>query len=138
VAGGTANDPGGVVVSDRRRSIDIESFRHSNPIPAASRIGPLLASSVITPRFPHSTEVPDDIVTQVENLFAHIGEILAAAGAGWEHVIKLEFTVPSLDDRAVINGPYLERFPDAASRPARHTSVGTAQAQCSFWAYVPD
>lgn len=121
-----------------RRSIDIASFRHSNPIPAASRIGPLVASSVITPRFPNSTEVPDDIAGQVENLFAHMGAMLAAAGAGWEHVIKLEFSVPSLDDRAVINGPYLERFPDPASRPARHTSVGTSQAQCAFWAYVPD
>lgn len=121
-----------------RRSIDIESFRHSNPIPAASRIGPVLASSVITPRFPNSTEVPDDIATQVENLFAHMDAILAAAGAGWEHVVKLEFSVPSLDDRAAINGPYLARFPDTDSRPARHTSVGTSQAQCTFWAYVPD
>lgn len=125
-------------MSAERRSIEIDSFRHANPIPAASRIGPLLASSIITPRFPNSSEVPDDIATQVDNLFAHIEQILIAAGAGWEHVIKLEFTVPSLDDRAVINGPYLERFPDAASRPARHTSVGTAQAQCTFWAYVPD
>lgn len=121
-----------------RHSIEIESFRHSNPIPAASRIGPMIASSVITPRFPNSTETPDDIATQVDNLFAHIGAVLIAAGAGWEHVIKLEFSVPSLDDRAIINGPFLERFPDPASRPARHTSVGTAQAQCTFWAYVPD
>jgi enamine deaminase RidA (YjgF/YER057c/UK114 family) len=93
---------------------------------------------VITARFPNSTEVPDDTATQVENLFHHIGEMLAAAGAGWEHVIKLEFSVPCLDDRAIINGPYLERFPDPASRPARHTSVGTPNAQCTFWAYVPD
>ncbi len=125
-------------MSAPRRSIEIDSFRHTNPIPAASRIGPMIASSVITPRFPNSTEMPDDIETQVENLFAHIGAILQAAGAGWEHVIKLEFTVPSLDDRAVINGPFLERFPDPGSRPARHTSVGTAHAQCTFWAYVPD
>ncbi len=121
-----------------RRSIEIGSFRHSNPIPAASRIGPMIASSVITPRFPNSTDVPDDVATQIDNLFAHIGAILDAAEAGWEHVIKLEFTVPSLDDRAIINGPFLERFPDPESRPARHTSVGTAQAQCTFWAYVPD
>jgi enamine deaminase RidA (YjgF/YER057c/UK114 family) len=128
----------GWLVSAERRSIDIESFQHSNPIPSASRIGPMIASSVITPRLPNSTEVPDDIGTQVENLFHHIGEMLAAADAGWEHVIKLEFSVPSLDDRAIINGPYLERVPDPASRPARHTSVGTPTAQCTFWAYVPD
>jgi 2-iminobutanoate/2-iminopropanoate deaminase len=133
-----ASSTGDALVSAERRSIDIESFEHANPIPCASRIGPMIASSVITARFPNSTEIPDDTATQVENLFHHIGEMLAAAGAGWEHVIKLEFSVPSLDDRAVINGPYLERFPDPASRPARHTSVGTPNAQCTFWAYVPD
>jgi 2-iminobutanoate/2-iminopropanoate deaminase len=121
-----------------RRSIDIDTFQHANPIPCASRIGPLIASSVITSRDPGATTVPDDIESQVANLFHHMGAMLAAAGAGWEHVIKLEFTVPSLDDRAVINVPYLERFPDPTSRPARHTSVGSSQAQCTFWAYVPD
>ena len=122
----------------QRRSIDIDTFRHSNPIPSVSRIGPMIASSVITPRDPGAETVPDDIGSQVANLFEHIGAMLAAAGAGWEHVIKLEFSVPSLDERAVINVPYLERFPDPASRPARHTSVGTSQAQCTFWAYVAD
>ncbi len=32
-----------------RRSIEIESFSHQNPIPAATRIGPLLVSSIIPP-----------------------------------------------------------------------------------------
>ena len=122
-------------MSTERRSIDVESFQHANPIPCVSRIGPMIASSVITARFPNSTEIPDDMATQVDNLFHHIGEMLAAAGAGWEHVIKLEFSVPSLDDRAIINGPYLERFPDPASRPSRHTSVGHPNAQGPFWAY---
>lgn len=121
-----------------RRSIDIESFQHANPIPSACRIGPMIASSVITARDPGRTTVPDDIESQIDNLFHHMGEMLDAAGAGWEHVIKLEFSVPSLDDRAKINVPYLERFPDPDSRPARHTSVGAVTAQCTFWAYVPD
>ena len=121
-----------------RRSIDIASFQHANPIPSASRIGPMIASSVITPRDPGATTVPADIESQLANLFHHIGEMLAAADAGWEHVIKLDFWVPSLDDRAKINVPYLERFPDPESRPARHTSIGGSQAQCVFWAYVPD
>jgi 2-iminobutanoate/2-iminopropanoate deaminase len=121
-----------------RRSIDIETFQHSNPIPCASRIGPMIASSVIVGRDPGSDHVPDDIAMQVENLFTHMGAMLEAAGAGWEHVIKIDFWVPSLDDRATINVPYLERFPDPASRPARHTSIGATTAQCTFWAYVPD
>ena len=35
-----------------RTSIETDSFRHANPIPAASRIGPLLVSSIIGPRDP--------------------------------------------------------------------------------------
>jgi 2-iminobutanoate/2-iminopropanoate deaminase len=122
----------------QRRSIDIESFRHSNPIPGACRIGPMIASSVIIGRDPDSTSVPDDVESQIANLFAHMGELLREAGAGWEHVIKIDFSVPSLDDRAAINVPFLEHFPDPGSRPARHTTAGASVAQCAFWAYVVD
>lgn len=121
-----------------RRSIDIESFQHSNPIPGACRIGPLIASSVIVGRNPGETVVPDDVGAQVANLFAHMGEMLRAADASWDDVIKIDFAVPSLDDRAAINGPYLQHFPDPDSRPARHTSAGSPTAQCTFWAYVAD
>ena len=121
-----------------RCSIHIASFQHSNPIPGACRIGPMIASSVIVGRNPGETVVPDDVEVQIANLFHHMGEMLRAAGAGWEHVIKIDFAVPSLDDRAAINGPFLDHFPDPDSRPARHTSAGSPNAQCSFWAYVTD
>jgi enamine deaminase RidA (YjgF/YER057c/UK114 family) len=125
-------------MSDQRRSIEVDSFRHSNPIPSACRIGPMIASSVIIGRNPGEQVVPDDIESQVANLFHHMGEMLRVAGAGWEHVIKIDFAVPDLDDRAAINAAYLARFPDPASRPARHTSAGAPNAQCTFWAYVTD
>ena len=121
-----------------RRSIDIESFRHSNPIPGACRIGPMIASSVIIGRDPGSTTVPDAVASQIANLFSHMGELLREAGAGWEHVIKIDFSVPTLDDRAAINVPFLEHFPDPSSRPARHTTAGASVAQCAFWAYLDD
>jgi enamine deaminase RidA (YjgF/YER057c/UK114 family) len=121
-----------------RRSIEIDTFHHVNPIPSACRIGPMIASSVIIGRNPGETVVPDDVATQVANLFLHMGEMLRTAGARWEHVIKIDFTVPSLDDRAFINEAYLAHFPDPASRPARHTSAGSPNAQCAFWAYVTD
>jgi enamine deaminase RidA (YjgF/YER057c/UK114 family) len=119
-----------------RRSIHIDSFQHSNPIPGACRIGPMIASSVIVGRNPGETVVPDDIESQIANLFSHMGEMLREAGAGWEHVIKIDFSVPSLDDRPAINRPFLDHFPDPDSRPARHTSAGSTNAQCTFWAYV--
>ena len=125
-----------------RRSFDIASMPHGNPIPAVTRIGPLVVSSVIAGRNPATTatsaEVPEALADQLENLFHHAGEILAAAGAGWEHVVRMNFFLPSLDDRAALNVPWLRHFPDPASRPTRHTQVGSAPyAQCDLWAYVP-
>ena len=101
-----------------RRSFDIESMQHSNPIPAVTRLGPLVVSSVIASRDPGSTTVPDTIEGQLANLFHHVGEMLTAAGAGWEHVVKMTFYLPSLDLRAELNEPWVAHFPDPASRPA--------------------
>ena len=67
------------------------------------------------------------------------GEMLRAAGADWRHVARMNFFLPSLDQRSALNGPWVEHFPDPASRPARHTEVvhGPA-AKCDFVAYVTD
>ena len=124
-----------------RRSIDIESFRHTNPIPAASRVGPLLASSVIAARDPGRGHIPDDVEAQLANLFHHVGEMLEAAGADWRHVVKMNFYVPDIAVRDAINGPWAERFPNPESRPARHTQVAPASGpavSCDFLAYVDD
>jgi 2-iminobutanoate/2-iminopropanoate deaminase len=123
-----------------RRSIEIEGFHHANPIPAASRVGPLVASSVVAARDPGSDRVPDDAESQIANLFQHVGAMLTTAGADWRHVVRMNFFVPDLAVRALINKPWLERFPDAGSRPARHTQVAADQSSvsCDFLAYVDD
>ncbi len=124
-----------------RRSIEIASFQHTNPIPAASRVGPLLASSVIAPRDPGSERVPKEVDTQLANLFHHVGEMLEAAGAEWRHVAKMTFFVADSAVREAINGPWTEHFPDPASRPARHTQVLPTAGRavtCEFLAYVDD
>jgi 2-iminobutanoate/2-iminopropanoate deaminase len=124
-----------------RQSIEIASFQHANPIPAASRIGPLLVSSVIAPRNPEGTDIPDDVGAQLENLFHHVGEMLTAAKADWRHVAKMNFYVADGAIRDAINGPWLEHFPDADARPARHTQVLPTAGRfvtCDFLAYVDD
>ena len=124
-----------------RRSIEIEGFGHVNPIPAASRVGPLLVSSIIPARDPGSERIPDDVESQLANLFHHVGAILAAAGADWRHVAKMTFYVPDLALREAINGPWAERFPDPGSRPARHTQIapgGAKVVSCDFLAYVEE
>ena len=112
---------------------------HDNPIPAITRLGPLVVSSIIAARDPGTKDVPDSLADQLDNLFHHAGEMLAAAGAGWEHVVRMNFFLPSLDDRKSLNEPWLRHFPDTESRPTRHTQVGSAPyAQCDVWAYVAD
>ena len=123
-----------------RRSIEIEGFRHANPIPAASRVGPLLVSSVIAARDPASDTIPDDAEAQIANLFRHVDAILQEAGADWRHIVRMNFFVPDISVRPLLNRPWLEHFPDADSRPARHTQVTTdhAAVSCEFLAYVED
>ena len=125
-----------------RRAIEIDGLTHENPIPAASRVGPLIETGIIAPRDPGSGQLPTTLEAQVENLFTHIGAILEAAGADWRHVAKIEFFVGDLAARAAINGPWLQRFPDPASRPARHTqkvdTSGGVLVSCVFTAYVDE
>jgi 2-iminobutanoate/2-iminopropanoate deaminase len=123
-----------------RRAIEIEGFHHANPIPGASRVGPLLASSVIAARDPGSDRVPEDADAQIANLFHHVEEMLRTAGADWRHVVKMNFYVPDIKMRSAINAPWLERFPDADSRPARHTQADADRTDCAcdFLAYIED
>jgi 2-iminobutanoate/2-iminopropanoate deaminase len=124
-----------------RTSVETDSFRHANPIPAASRIGPLLVSSIIGPRDPGGDRMPDDVEGQLSNLFQHVGAMLEAAGADWRHVAKMTFYVADVAVRDAINQPWTEHFPDPASRPARHTQVLPTAGRfisCDFLAYVDD
>ncbi len=123
-----------------RESIDIGSFRHTNPIPAASRIGPLLVSSVIVGRQPPGGRAPETAEDEYANCFHHIGEMLHAAGGDWRHVARITFYVPDASYRDAGNPIWVEHFPDPASRPARHTQIAGGQSTitCEFIAYLED
>jgi len=121
-----------------RRSIEIEGLSHLTAIPVATRIGPLVVSSVIAPFDPGTRDVPDAIEDQYANIFRHVGLMLTEAGAAWRHVAKMEFWTPTAD-RGALDPLWVEHFPDPASRPSRHTHVGQGQAaRASFIAYVYD
>lgn len=121
-----------------RRSIHVEGLSHLTAIPVASRIGPLLMSSVIAPFDPGTRDVPDTVEEQLRNLFTHVGSMLDAAGASWDDVVKMDFWVPSAADRPALEARWLEHFPDEASRPARHTHISTdgGVPVADFTAYV--
>jgi 2-iminobutanoate/2-iminopropanoate deaminase len=126
-----------------RRSIDIESFQHGNPIPAATRIGPYVTCSITPPFNPGTRDCPETLAEQIDNLFVHVGQMLDGAGATWDDVAKMTFYVTNpAESREALNGPWLERFPDPASRPSRHNmkvdGAGPVQISCDFVAFVED
>ena len=123
-----------------RRSIDIDTFSHANPIPAATRIGPLVVSSIIPPFNPGERKVPKDFQDCVRNIYLHMGKMLEAAGGSWEHVAKITFHVSDIEYREQLNDQFVEHFPDPASRPSRYTAIATGGAKVSaeFIAYVED
>jgi 2-iminobutanoate/2-iminopropanoate deaminase len=124
-----------------RRSIHIAGFRHGNPIPAATRLGPLLVSSVIVGRDPATGKLPDSMEEQCVHIFGHVRAMLAAAGATPEHVVKMDFWVPDpARGRAIVNQEWLKLFPDFDSCPSRHTHAtgGGETIQATFMAYIAD
>ena len=128
----------------RRQSIEIASFQHANPIPAATRIGPLLTSSIIPPYNPGTRDCPAELTDQIANLFIHVGQMLAAAQASWDDVAKMTFYVQDpVASRQALNEPWLAHFGDANSRPARHNLAvpandGPVKISCDFLAWVQD
>jgi enamine deaminase RidA (YjgF/YER057c/UK114 family) len=106
----------------KRRSVDGKQPRHENPIPNASRIGNIVMSSVIGGANPGTRDLPDTLEQQVANVFGNISHDVEAAGGSVDDIIKITFWVKDpAKQRAALNTEWVKMFPDAASRPARHT-----------------
>ena len=107
-----------------RTSIEIDSFVHQNPIPAATRCGPLIESSIIPAFNVGVREMPDTVEEMIDNLFTHMGNMLEAAGATWDDMVKVTFFASNTgDSRPLLNSVWVEKFPDPASRPSRHKTT---------------
>jgi enamine deaminase RidA (YjgF/YER057c/UK114 family) len=104
-----------------RRSIEVAGLRHGAPIPQASVVGNLLVSGGISPVDPETGSIPDGTDEQVAMAFANVRRVLTAAGGSPEDVVKCTVFVPDKAIRPVVDKYWVEMFPDAASRPARHT-----------------
>ncbi len=85
--------------------------------------------------------VPDDVATQMELALASIDACLKAAGAGAEHVVKVNVYLTDINDRAKVNPARQRYFGD--HRPAS-TLVGVtglvmnAKVEIEATAVVPD
>lgn len=121
-----------------RVSIDIPGLSHLTAIPVASKVGPLLISSVIAPFDPGTRDVPAGAAEQLTNIFGHVDAMLTAGGAAWGDVAKMNFWVTDAADRPAIEPLWIERFPDPTARPARHTQIvkGAPFITADFLAYI--
>ena len=106
----------------KRKSIEIAGFAHKNPIPAASRVGNMLVTGIITGTDPATGKLADTLEAQCTNIFQHVRSIMAAAGGSTDDIIKMNVFMADRSKRDVLNAEWVKMFPDPQSRPARHTS----------------
>ena len=83
----------------------------------AVRAGDLLFVSGIVPVDGDGRLVGgDDVVEQARQVFRNLGDILAAAGAGFDDVVKVTLFLTEIDERPLINPVRQEVFGE--TRPA--------------------
>jgi 2-iminobutanoate/2-iminopropanoate deaminase len=63
--------------------------------------------------------VEGDVSVQTRRVLENIAAVLAAASAGFEHVVKTTIFLADLNDFTAVNAIYAERFP--GNPPARST-----------------
>lgn len=105
-----------------RRSIEVEGFSHgAQPIPAASRVGPLIMTGGVYGLDRETGNIPDGVEDQARLMFANLRRILEEGGATLDDVARVTVFVKVPEARGAVNAEWLAAFPDPASRPARHT-----------------
>ncbi|RCW75500.1 enamine deaminase RidA (YjgF/YER057c/UK114 family) [Pseudorhodoferax soli] len=123
-----------------RTSIYVEGFSHKNPIPAGCRIGPLLMSGSIQGNDPATGKPAAGIEAQCRCMLENVRRIVEAAGGRTDDIVKLTVWMQDRTQRPALNAPWLEMFPDAATRPARHTMQAELDMgkliECDFTAYI--
>lgn len=125
----------------KRRSIEVEGFSHgATPIPAASRIGNMIASGGIAGLDIATGKIPADLEAQVIAMFANVRKIVEAGGGATEDILKMTIWVRDRAARATIDPNWIRMFPDPHSRPARHVLVyqlpDPMLVQCEFLAML--
>ena len=126
---------------DKRRSIEVAGVKHQNPIPAASRKGPFVASGAISGADPQTGKVPEDLDAQCAAMFANVRRLIEAAGGAPEDIVKMTVWISDRALRPTLNKYWVLMFPDPHSRPARHTVASgdftpPMQIQCDLLAVI--
>jgi 2-iminobutanoate/2-iminopropanoate deaminase len=92
------------------------------PLSPAVKVGNLLFISGIPAYAADGTLAVGDFTAQMTQTMANITGILAAAGAGWDRVAKVNVLLTRREDFAEMNRIYAEHFPEG-KYPARTTAI---------------
>ena len=124
----------------RRETIELEGFAHGNPIPVAVKIGNMVYSGAVAGTN-EAGVTPPDPDEQIGQVFKNIRRIVEKAGGSTDDIAKLDVKLRDMSHRPLVNRYWLEMFPDAHDRPARHTSQadlpGTLAIQVEIVAVLP-
>ena len=107
-------------MAGKRRSIHVDGVAHSMPIPMGSLVGNILFSSGIAGTDPATGSIPDDVERQCELAFANMRTLVENAGGSVDDVGAVKIHMRDRGLRDVMNKAWVNSFPDAESRPARH------------------
>jgi 2-iminobutanoate/2-iminopropanoate deaminase len=109
------------------------------PIPLASRVGPLLMSSNIGGQDRDGT-LPSEPADEIASAFSNMLEVLRMAGGTADHVVKVDVAVSNLELRGEVNRSWLVCFPSDRSGPARHVRAaelpGGMRIQLAVTAFI--
>jgi 2-iminobutanoate/2-iminopropanoate deaminase len=107
----------------RRQTIEIPGVSHGAPIPMAARVGNMVWSSAIPGKDAKTGELPPAGAEQVACVFQNADAVLTAAGVTRDDVVYVGVLLADNELRAEVNRHWLQWFPDADDRPARHVTV---------------
>ena len=127
----------------KRQSIEVAGVKHQNPIPAASRKGPIVTSGAISAADIATGKVPEDLDAQCAAMFANVKRLIEAAGGTTGDIVKMTVWIADRGLRPTLNKHWVEMFPDPHSRPARHTVTSSdfaapAKVSCDLLAFIGD
>jgi 2-iminobutanoate/2-iminopropanoate deaminase len=117
------------------------NWHGDQPIPPATKTGNLVTSGGVSGMNPDTGETSDDVADQAKWAFEHVKRIMELAGGTTDDVAHMNVYVKAREARPAINKEWVAMFPDAESRPTRHTIAydglaGNMQLQIQFIGYV--
>ncbi len=86
------------------------------PYSQAKITGDLLYASGQIPVDPATGEIPSGIEAQTDQVCKNIGELLKAAGTGFDNVVKTTCFLTDIGDFAAFNAVYAKYFTSAPAR----------------------